>query len=235
MNLKNACYLAMILVIGSFIIGTLSHLLGYYPVFKNAPDQVMRIMLISFVPYRALAFVSTAGFVIFLVSLPLREKDSRAGKTGLSVAAVLLALTTLANLGLSLFHITRMFEHIHGPQVFFYVATSAAGLISELLLCLFVAMLISDTARPAALAVINIVAAILFTIVVGVNIIINFNQAPDQEQIWYTLASVLSGFGVLLHTGAIILPMAAYIKHTQKSDPSPADSALIFEPQQQPM
>lgn len=218
MNLKNACYLAMILVIGSFIIGTLSHLLGYYPVFKNAPDQVMRIMLISFVPYRALAFVSTAGFVIFLVSLPLREKDSRAGKTGLSVAAVLLALTTLTNLGLSLFHIIRMFEHIHGPQVFFFVATSAAGLISELLLCLFVAMLISDTARPAALAVINIAAAILFTIIVGVNIVVNFNRAPEQEQIWYMLASVLSGFGVLLHTAAIILPMAACIKHPQPAE-----------------
>lgn len=214
MNLKTACYTAIILSIGSMFITCPGYLLFYYPVFRDALAMAVHLLLTDVVPYLMVTFISTVGYVLFLFALAFGAKTSRSSSLGLIAATVLIALGTFGNTARAVMHMINAFDQTPPLGLFVFAASGVVNFISELILCVFILMLLQKTPGAIRLAWTRLVFTILYSLMTIGSFVLSVLAFPTKTL--YVVAYVIMYFGIFMAIAADLLVMTAYIGHARK-------------------
>lgn len=230
MNLKTACYIAIFLSIGSMFFVFPGNLLFYFPIFQNAPDAAIHLLLTRFVPYFIVSFISIISYVILLISMVLRVKDPRSGTFGLGASSVLTVLTALALFWISIQYVIEGWGSMAPAQLIVYAASGIICFISGLVLLLFILMFLLNTAGAMWPALVRIVFTLLYSLVV-ISSLVLFVRASPKDYL-YLIAYAITYFGIFMAIAADLLVMTAYIGHAKKTR---AVSSAVPETRYQPV
>jgi len=211
MNLKNACFITLVIALTSILLTIGGYVIFYATLFIehfNIPNLINAVVAIL------VLLLESGGFIIFLMAMMnrLRNPDANTG-TLFVLAAILILLGALIGIGTSLIHAVGIYRYFAILRFMFYMGLYLFGFLAHL--CLGILALTQSSAAssgksPAALALACFL--VLFSLSI-VNHAICFQQSFQDENLIRTVGFILMSLGGITNRVAVIFFLLMFLKH----------------------
>ena len=240
MNLKNACFIALIMAAISIGLTLLGQGLVYLQVFQHGVHWQISTNIFTGV---LAGWLRTGGLLVFLLAMMawLKNPESNA-KTLFVLAGILVLLGSLIGLGMSLMHSVGLHGHLPLFQFMLRMATQLFSFLASLCMSAFAFTMAGRASSAKSPAAVTLAAEVVLGGLVLITTVSNFSQYFSGTNYIHIAGSFAMSLGYFIQLAAVLIFLLAFLKHrpwppmagveNSSPDPLPTLSAEAFPEQE---
>lgn len=225
MILKNACIIAIVVMLLSILLNIGGNIIFYAMLFA---DNFHAMQLITPVIFILISLLVSGGFIMLLMAMinRLNNPDSGGNKSLFILDGILILMAALINMAITITTCITMYQHMPQPQLLFYLYMYIPGFLANLTLGLFAITQAGNSSGK----VLGMVTLIIHLFVLAIALIHTVRSLPNNFNYFGTVQNIgymAMALGSFANLAAIIFFLLMFLLHrpwppmATITDPSP--------------